>query len=152
MSPPLLAPQPTTLPPLLQVIDSTAALKRAQLAEDSPSDLATIPRVAIADLERAVKTVHTEMSTLGPVPLLTHPLPCAGVVYADVLLDLSRLPLSEIPLLSLFTGLMSQTGTSDMDATTLQRRIGARTGGISVSTMVEQPIGPDGGVGPADQV
>ena len=38
----------------LQVIASTVALKKAQLAEDSAEDLATIPRVGIADLERKV--------------------------------------------------------------------------------------------------
>ena len=36
---------------LADVIRSTADLKRAQLAEDSAEDLATIPRVGLADLE-----------------------------------------------------------------------------------------------------
>merc|ERR1719149_382871 len=74
---------------LADVIRSTADLKRAQLAEDSAEDLATIPRVGLADLEAKVKEVPTDVSALsGGVPLLTHPLPCAGVVYADVLLSL----------------------------------------------------------------
>ena len=51
----------------------------------------------------------TDVSALsGGVPLLTHPLPCAGVVYADVLLDLQRLPVSELPLLSLYAALLTQ--------------------------------------------
>ena len=39
---------------LAAVIRSTADLKRAQLAEDSAEDLATIPRVGLADLEAKV--------------------------------------------------------------------------------------------------
>mmetsp|Transcript_1428 Transcript_1428/g.4167 ORF Transcript_1428/g.4167 Transcript_1428/m.4167 type:complete len:1068 (-) Transcript_1428:311-3514(-) len=138
---------------LADVIRSTADLKRAQLAEDSAEDLATIPRVGLADLEAKVKEVPTDMSALsGGVPLLTHPLPCAGVVYADVLLDLQRLPVSELPLLSLYAALLTQAGTSELDATALQRRIGARTGGIDVGTKLEQPVGDSGAVGAPDGV
>ncbi|EOD08847.1 peptidase M16 [Emiliania huxleyi CCMP1516] len=124
---------------LADVIRSTADLKRAQLAEDSAEDLATIPRVGLADLEAkaCLSRVPTDVSALsGGVPLLTHPLPCAGVVYADVLLDLQRLP----------------AGTSELDATALQRRIGARTGGIDVGTKLEQPVGDSGAVGAPDGV
>ena len=39
---------------LAAVIRSTADLKRAQLAEDSAEDLATIPRVGLVDLEAKV--------------------------------------------------------------------------------------------------
>merc|ERR1719149_382392 len=118
---------------LADVIRSTADLKRAQLAEDSAEDLATIPRVGLADLEAKVKEVPTDVSALsGGVPLLTHPLPCAGVVYADALL--------------------AQAGTSELDATALQRRIGARTGGIDVGTKLEQPVGDSGAVGAPDGV
>jgi len=138
---------------LADVIRSTADLKRAQLAEDSAEDLATIPRVGLADLEAKVKEVPTDVSALsGGVPLLTHPLPCAGVVYADVLLDLQRLPVSELPLLSLYAALLTQAGTSELDATALQRRIGARTGGIDVGTKLEQPVGDSGAVGAPDGV
>merc|ERR1719149_511136 len=138
---------------LADVIRSTADLKRAQLAEDSAEDLATIPRVGLADLEAKVKEVPTDVSALsGGVPLLTHPLPCAGVVYADVLLDLQRLPVSELPLLSLYAALLTQAGTSELDAAALQRRIGARTGGIDVGTKLEQPVGDSGAVGAPDGV
>ena len=74
-----------------RVIDSTRALKAAQLKEDSPEDLATIPRVGLADLERVVKIDPTVVGSLdGGGTLLTHALPTAGVVYADVLLDISK--------------------------------------------------------------
>eukprot|EP00965_Chrysotila_dentata_P232083 6198754-Pleurochrysis_carterae.AAC.1 len=63
--------------------------RSSQLKEDSEEDLATIPRVGMADLERKVRTVPTDVEQLpNGATLLTHPLPTAGVVYADVLLDL----------------------------------------------------------------
>ena len=42
--------------------------------------------------------------------------------------------------------MMLETGTSDTDAVTLQRRIGARTGGISTSCLGVQKVPADGGV------
>jgi len=133
------------------VIKATAELKEAQLKEDSEADLASIPRVGLADLERSVKTIPTEVGELpGGGVLLTHPLPTAGVVYADILLDLEKLTLDEIPLVSLVTQLFTQGGTSELDAVSLQRRIGARTGGISFSTFTTQRVGEHGMMGPAD--
>jgi len=78
--------------------------------------------------------------------LLSHPLPTAGIVYLDVALDLQRLPLSELPLLPLFTRLLTGVGTSDLDPATLQRRIGARTGGISATCFTQQPISSTGAI------
>ena len=130
------------------VIGATKALKEAQLLEDSAEDLASIPRVGLADLERKIKTYPTEVDGLaGGGQLLTHPLPTAGVVYADILLDLSAVPVADLPLVRLFSELLDEVGTSELDAVALQRRIGARTGGINPAMIYEQPVGEDGSVG-----
>jgi len=129
------------------VIVATKQLKEAQLKEDSEEDLKSIPRVGLADLEREVKTFPTVFDTLpGGGELLVHPLPCAGVVYADVLLDLTKLPLEDLPLARLFSELLDEVGTKTMSAVQLQRRIGARTGGLSTAMLYEQPTGKDGTV------
>merc|ERR1719502_2663258 len=47
------------------VIDETKALKEAQLREDTPEQLATIPRVTLADLERDVKLIATDVDSLA---------------------------------------------------------------------------------------
>mmetsp|Transcript_21582 Transcript_21582/g.51491 ORF Transcript_21582/g.51491 Transcript_21582/m.51491 type:complete len:838 (+) Transcript_21582:296-2809(+) len=133
---------------LQAIIDATASLKAAQLAEDSPEQLATIPSVGLADLERNVKvvetTVDTEVFKAAGATLLTHALPTAGVVYADVLLDMTAVPYEELPLLRVFSGMLDEVGTDTMDATALQRRIGARTGGLSTAMLFEQPVAPGG--------
>merc|ERR1719152_1146191 len=84
--------------------------------------------------------------------LLTHPLPTAGVVYADVLLDMSKVPLEDLPLMRFFSNLVDEVGTSDLSAVAMQRRIGARTGGIGTAMLYEQPVGEDGAVGDPLQV
>jgi len=42
--------------------------------------------------------------------------------------------------------MLLETGTSDLDAVALNRRIGARTGGLSAAMLYEQPMGKDGAV------
>ena len=65
---------------LADVIRSTADLKRAQLAEDSAEDLATIPRVGLADLEakaclsRVTASDSTRIPPPPPGSLLNSPL------------------------------------------------------------------------------
>ena len=135
------------------VIASTKALKEAQLKEDTPEQLASIPRVGIKDLEREVKVTPTEVAELpGGGKMLTHPLPTSGVVYADLLLDMSVVPLEDLPLMRFFSSIIDEVGTSDMNAVQMQRKIGARTGGISTAMMYEQPTGPDGTVGSPSEV
>jgi Zn-dependent M16 (insulinase) family peptidase len=132
---------------IMGVIESTKALKEAQLKEDSEEDLKSIPRVGLADLEREVKTIPTDFAKLpGGGELLTHPLPTAGVVYADVLLDLQSVPLEDLPYVRFLSALIDEVGTSDMNAVQMQRKIGARTGGISTAVLFEQPSGPAGSV------
>ena len=40
--------------------------------------------------------------------------------------------------------MIDEVGTDTMDATALQRRIGARTGGLSTAMLYEQPVAPAG--------
>jgi len=128
-----------------RVIDETVALKTAQLAEDSPEQLATIPAVGLADLERDVKTVPSVAVALagGKATLLEHPLPTAGIVYADVALNLEKLAEADLPLIPLFTRLLQETGAGDLDNVALQRAIGARTGGISAAIFSHLRAGKD---------
>ena len=71
-----------------------------------------------------------EASLSGRGVLLTLPLPCAGVVHAELLIELKVLSLEEVPHVPLFMRLLLETGTSELDAVALQRLIGARTAGL----------------------
>ncbi|KAJ1445570.1 Metalloenzyme, LuxS/M16 peptidase-like protein [Pelagophyceae sp. CCMP2097] len=135
-----------------RVIAETKALKEAQLREDSPEDLASIPAVGLADIDRKIKEVPTILEQIDGVNVLTHPLPTAGVVYADVLFNVMGLPLEDLPLLRLFITVLPEIGVKGMDAVTLQRRIGARTGGIGAALLYSQRVSGDGVSDPMDAV
>lgn len=62
-----------------------------------------------------------------------------GILYADVGVDLSNILLEDMPILGLFSRIMMETGTSDMDRVQLSRRIGSQTGGVYATFLADQP-------------
>lgn len=67
------------------------------------------------------------------------PVPRAGILYADIGVDLSNIPLEDMPILGLFSRVMMETGTSEMDRVKLSRRIGSQTGGVYATFLADQP-------------
>lgn len=53
--------------------------------------------------------------------------------------DLSSIPLEDIPILGMFSRVMMETGTSKLDRVQLSRRIGSQTGGVYATFMGDQP-------------
>lgn len=49
--------------------------------------------------------------------------------------DLSRVPFDDVPLLPLFTLIMTETGAGEMDSVELSRKIGTHTGGVDVNLL-----------------
>ena len=49
--------------------------------------------------------------------------------------DLSRLPFEDVPLLPLFTQIMTETGAGDLDSVELTRKIGTHTGGVDANLL-----------------
>ncbi|KAL3816824.1 hypothetical protein ACHAXA_008687 [Cyclostephanos tholiformis] len=122
------------------IIDKTAELKRLQAAEDSPEARATIPSLDLTDLKREVTEYPirvTENESNSGVTVVRHELgSTSGIAYATLAVDVSGIPLEDVPILPLFTRIMMETGAGEYDSVALSRRIGMHTGGVSVSTMI----------------
>ena len=131
-----------------RVISETQRLKAQQAAHDDPADLAKIPTLTKADLDKKVKTVSFDRHDDKGVTILHHPLNTSGVVYVDMTLDMSHVPTELLPLMSLFSGALTELGTTKQDFVSLQQSIGAETGGLRASTLVSQMWAADGN-GPA---
>lgn len=119
-----------------KVIVETARLKAAQAAHDSPEQLATIPTLTLEDLSAEPLELPNEVTTTAEgVTVFRHEVPSNGILYADVGLDLTQLPASELPLVSLFSRCLLECGTMEEDEVSLSRRIGSRTGGVFTGMM-----------------
>lgn len=122
---------------LEEIIKSTKSLREAQERVDSPEARATLPKLGLEDIEKKTREVPFEVvkdvKQGDAYTLLTHALPTAGILYADMGFDYSNIDMEDITWLPLFSRMLMEAGTKNYDATTLSRKIGANTGGISVS-------------------
>lgn len=116
---------------LKATIAQTEKLRALQEEVDAPADLAKIPTLTLADLDRSIRTVPTDESTIAGARLMHHDLPTLGILYLDLGFDLKVLDADLLPYLPLFGRALLQTGTSKEDFVSLTQRIGSKTGGIS---------------------
>ncbi len=121
---------------LRRVIEETRALKLAQETPDSPEALATIPSLALEDLDTKARILPIEVSDDQGATLLFHDLFTNGIVYLDLAFDLHRLPQEYLPYLTLFSRALTGIGTEDEDYVKLSQRIGRKTGGVRASPMI----------------
>ena len=112
------------------VIAETAALKEAQLKEDSADDLATIPSVGLADLRREVATIPSEVTTMAGGGSLC---PRRAEWRRRVRRRVARRRCRCRAPASRSSAPLVETGTSELDAAALQR-VGA-DGRIAASTL-----------------
>lgn len=137
---------------LAEVIKSTADLKAAQMLADTPEQLATLPKLSLSDLDRKEKELDISIAQKQGVTVLTHNVASNGILYADILFDMSVMPLDHLPVLPLFMSLLFDVGTSKLGSAAFSHKIGASTGGISVTKMNALKIGKGGVVGDTNDI
>mmetsp|Transcript_14152 Transcript_14152/g.34028 ORF Transcript_14152/g.34028 Transcript_14152/m.34028 type:complete len:1117 (-) Transcript_14152:229-3579(-) len=126
-----------------KVVEDTEELKRLQETPDSPEMLACVPTLAIADIPRAVKTIPSDLSSLGATTLLTHDLFTNDILYAEHLLDLHAVPMELMPLVPLWCRAMQRMGTAKKSFVDFDQSMGATTGGFGLSPFASSIRGSD---------
>lgn len=140
------------------IIDNTSALKKLQAEEDPPEARATIPSLELSDLKREETEYPIEVSdneSGSGVTVVRHELgSTSGIAYVNFGIDLSVLPLDDVPLLPLFGRMLKETGAGDYDSVALSQKIGTNTGGISIGllTTAVHPEDGDATVGKGEQM
>ncbi|KAG5190324.1 Metalloenzyme, LuxS/M16 peptidase-like protein [Tribonema minus] len=137
---------------IADVIAATKSLKDAQAREDSAEARAMLPTLALADLDKSVKTTPIDIGQVDGVTVVSHALPSSGILYADVGMDMTGIPLSEYPLLGLFSRLLLESGAGARDRVELSRHINTHTGGVYCSTVTGTRAGANGAVAAPDDV
>jgi Zn-dependent M16 (insulinase) family peptidase len=116
---------------LTAIVDETKYLQQLQQTPDTEEQLATLPRLTIADLDPKVKIVPTDVQTVSGVPVYYHDLFTNGIVYVDLGFDLKVLRQELLSYLPLFGRSLLEMGTEKEDFVQLTQRIGRKTGGVS---------------------
>ncbi|MCP5099360.1 MAG: peptidase M16 [Chloroflexi bacterium] len=125
------------------LIDGTAKIKEIQNTPDDPAELAKIPRLTLADLDKNVKVVPTDISHQYGADILHHDLFTNGIVYLEVGFNAHTLPQELLPYINLFGRSLLSIGTETEDFVKLSQRIGRKTGGIYATTSISDKNGAD---------
>jgi presequence protease len=118
------------------IINNTLTLKERQNTPDPPAVLATLPSLALGDLDPAHKPIPLAEEEMAGSRVLTHDLFTNGIMYLDLGFGLHTLPGGLLPYLGIFGQVLLEMGTETEDFVRLAQRIGQKTGGISPAHLI----------------
>ncbi len=107
-------------------------LERIQSEPDPPEALASIPFLTINDVPRTVEHIPSEVASLpGGGTLLQHELDTGGIIYLDMVFDLSGVEDELLPYLPLFATVITDIGLPGESYDSVARRLDLTTGGFN---------------------
>ncbi len=126
-----------------RVMAEARELAELQEAADAPEDLATIPRLELADIPREGKTIPSRAGETAAAMTRLHDIPAQGIVYCDAGLGLRCVPAELLPLVPLLGRALFEMGTETEDFAQLSLRIARVTGGMGPDVFSSGALGTD---------
>lgn len=118
---------------LASLIDDNLKLLAYQQSEDSPEDLAKIPKLSLSDIDVQARLIDRREEEFMGCPLLYYPESTGGIVNLKLFFDSSVIPQEDLQYLSLLNKYLASVDTVDYDNKELSQAIDTYTGGISTS-------------------
>ena len=113
-----------------KIIEDEANLRLWQSREPSEDELATIPKLALADIPESSGRPVAEVCEVDGVKLLRCNIKTNGIVYVSLFFDSSDLVGDEFVTLSMLSAALVNFPTKKRDALSLQNDIKANLGGL----------------------
>ena len=129
---------------LAAMVEATRSLKEKQETPDSPEALACVPSLDLGDIPKKISHIPCDVTERAGSTWLTHDIFTNDVLYADIAFDLRSVPEELLPLVPFFNRCVNEFGTEKHDFEALQQVMGAKTGGVGVSSSVGSLRGADG--------
>lgn len=102
-----------------------------QQSDDTSEQLASLPRLELADIDPEPPAYPTVAGEAGGVRLLRHELPSNGISYVNLYFDVTGLGSEELSALGLLTALLGRVDTAGHDASELSRLTQLEFGSLS---------------------
>jgi Zn-dependent M16 (insulinase) family peptidase len=116
-------------------------LRAAQEAPDTPEAIATLPKLAPADVPRAVRRVPTHIRQTGGVTVLEHPTFTNGMVYLGLAFRVDDADDDAARWLPLMGAATTGMGAAGLDYEQMARRILRHTGGVGTELYAARHLG-----------
>lgn len=117
------------------------ALRARQEAEDTPEQLATLPRLSLSDIPPLRKTIPQNVRQCENVTVLHQPLDTNGITYLSLYFTLEDMPADALTEISFLTSLLGESATEYYDALTLQSELQGKMGHFGVSLLTSAKRG-----------
>ena len=126
---------------ICEVIKINAELKEWQQTPDSEEKLKTVPTLSISDIKADVEKIPQTVEVINGVTTLTQSVATNGIVYSELIFDVSDLSEDEVFDLRLLVALLGNVDTESYSAIELQNKIKTVLGSFDVSAT---PLTKDG--------
>lgn len=108
-------------------------LRERQEAEDTPEQLATLPKLSLADIPVERKKTLQNVKTVDGVTVLHQPLETNGITYLNLYFSLEDIPMEELSRISFLSTLLGESATEHYSALALQSELQGKFGHFSAS-------------------
>jgi len=111
--------------------DAFAAMSAWQKTPDGEDVLSTLPHLRLCDVPLDVKRTETVLKSIAERKVLEVKTGTNGIVYLNLIFDISDFSLDELRTFSTITGCFGELSTKNYSADELQTEIKSKLGGIS---------------------
>lgn len=116
-----------------RLVKQTQELRVWQSTPDRPEDVAKIPMLSIADLDRQAESFPLEQRRVQGIPVLFAPQNTNGIIYLRLLFDARVVPQEMVWLLPVLAHVWGQMDTDNYDYGRLNTELNIHTGGLAFS-------------------
>lgn len=124
-----------------EIIEQTRKLKERQTTPDDAEKLATIPLLALTDIELETPKLPLVEKEEQGVQVLAHPLFTNHIAYVNLYFNTSGVPQDLLPYVHLLTGILGKVDTERHGYGSLSNQINTHTGGITYGATAYAEIG-----------
>ncbi len=118
-----------------RIVEHTRALKAWQAEDDKPEDLAKIPMLTLADLDKTEKRLPVAERQVAGARVLHFDHSTNGIIYLQVMFDAQVVPQELIPYLPLLADLFKELDTTASGYARLNTELNIHTGGLEFSVV-----------------
>lgn len=113
-----------------RLIEDNTKLRNMQLSEDTEEAKATIPKLALSDVDPKAEIIPQEIIKDNDLTILFHDIFTSKIAYVDLYFDNSMIEEEYIPYMTLLAALLGKMDTKYKSYGELSNSIYANTGGI----------------------
>ena len=115
---------------LLDLIEDTKHLKEYQNEPSTKEELATIPKLTLADIDKTGEKNINKVENIEGVEVVKHDIETNGIEYLMLSFDITDMPKELIPYIGLLNNVFSLVSTNKYSYQDLTMKIKNETGGI----------------------